>query len=289
MASSGKEILIKAVAQAIPTYSMACFILPRGLCNHINTMIRRFYWGSRDGKRRTAWVSWDELTMPKYMGGLGFRDTELFNLAMLAKQGWRVLREPDSLCAKILKAVYFPSVDILDAELGSHPSQVWRAVHAGLSMLKQGLIRRIGDGETTSVWVHSWLPRDNMLCTLYPASNHLAEKVSELIDGPMRQWNQAAVNEHLCPMDAETIMNIPLSTVTHNCVFSLQGSTVVHYHETHLCLFTRCASREKSKKTKFTKPLGKTKQNPKSQKNPPKIKIKNTCRDEKTTFFLRCV
>ena len=32
------------------------------------------------GKRKPYWVSWDKMTMPRYMGGLGFRDFELFNL-----------------------------------------------------------------------------------------------------------------------------------------------------------------------------------------------------------------
>jgi hypothetical protein len=38
----GKEILIKSVAQAVPTFSMSCFKLPRGLCEHINQMLRNF-------------------------------------------------------------------------------------------------------------------------------------------------------------------------------------------------------------------------------------------------------
>jgi hypothetical protein len=41
----GKEILIKAVVQAIPTYSMACFKLPRGLSQHITSLIRNFLVG----------------------------------------------------------------------------------------------------------------------------------------------------------------------------------------------------------------------------------------------------
>lgn len=41
---------------------------------------------SKNGERKITWVSWDVLTMSKYMGGLGFRDTKLFNLATVAKQ-----------------------------------------------------------------------------------------------------------------------------------------------------------------------------------------------------------
>ena len=46
----GKEFLIKAVAQAIPVYSMSCFMLPRGICGSVASMIRQFWWGSKRGK-----------------------------------------------------------------------------------------------------------------------------------------------------------------------------------------------------------------------------------------------
>lgn len=38
---------------------------------------------------------------------------ELFNLALLAKQGWRLTQEPMTLGAQILKAIYYHSVDFL--------------------------------------------------------------------------------------------------------------------------------------------------------------------------------
>lgn len=81
LSAGGKEVLIKSVAQAIPTYSMSCFKLPRGLCEHINGLLQKFWWGSRRGERKVAWVSWKTMCKPKYMGGMGFRDIELFNLA----------------------------------------------------------------------------------------------------------------------------------------------------------------------------------------------------------------
>ncbi len=45
LSQAGKEILIKAVVQAVPTYSMGCFKLPQSLCKDIEAMIQKFYWG----------------------------------------------------------------------------------------------------------------------------------------------------------------------------------------------------------------------------------------------------
>jgi hypothetical protein len=47
--------------------------------------------------------------------GMGFRDLQSFNLAMLSKHIWRLLNKPDSLCAQILRAKYYPHVDLLKA------------------------------------------------------------------------------------------------------------------------------------------------------------------------------
>jgi hypothetical protein len=81
------------------------------------------------------------MTKPKYMGGLGFRDTELFNLALLARQAWRILQSPNTLSARILNVVYYPSKDFLEANMGSHPSQICRALVEGRDALSLGLIR----------------------------------------------------------------------------------------------------------------------------------------------------
>lgn len=149
LSDGGKEVLIKAVAQAVPTYSMGYFRLPRGLCQALNAMIQKFWWGSKEGKRKTCWVPWEKMTQPKYLGGLGFRDFELFNLALLARQAWRILQYSESLSARMLKAIYFPNEHFLSAALGSRPSQMWRAILDGRDVLEQGLIRRIGNGEDT--------------------------------------------------------------------------------------------------------------------------------------------
>ena len=99
-----KEVLIKAVAQAVPVYTMSCFLLPKGLCEEIEGMIRSFLWGHRKQESKIAWVSWEKLCRSKLRGGMGFHNLQAFNLAMLAKQGWRLLSNQNSLCARVYKA-----------------------------------------------------------------------------------------------------------------------------------------------------------------------------------------
>jgi hypothetical protein len=48
-------------------------------------LIQKFWWGSKNGERKTSWVLWDVMTRTKFLGRLGFRDIELFNLAMLSE------------------------------------------------------------------------------------------------------------------------------------------------------------------------------------------------------------
>lgn len=100
-----------------------------------------------------------EATKPKHLGGLGFRDIELFNLSLLARQAWKILQQPSSLSARILKATYFPEGSILSTELGSRPSQIWRAILEGRDILKQGISRHIGNDRFTHIWEDNWIAK----------------------------------------------------------------------------------------------------------------------------------
>ncbi|XP_062020835.1 uncharacterized protein LOC133737251 [Rosa rugosa] len=65
---AGKEILIKAVAQAIPSYVMNCFELPKHLCEEMHRLMARFWWGGDDSVRKIHWVSWKKLCSSKNEG-----------------------------------------------------------------------------------------------------------------------------------------------------------------------------------------------------------------------------
>ena len=53
----GKEVLIKAVAQSIPTYTIGVFLLPSKLCDDLNALCAKFWWGQVGNERKIHWQS----------------------------------------------------------------------------------------------------------------------------------------------------------------------------------------------------------------------------------------
>lgn len=71
--------MIKAVAQAMSMYMMGVFEPPMFVCDDLNRMVRNFWWGSFEGKRKTHWWAWLKIQKHKLWDGLGFRDFRVFN------------------------------------------------------------------------------------------------------------------------------------------------------------------------------------------------------------------
>jgi hypothetical protein len=67
-------------------------------------------------------MGWDKLGMSKAQGGLGYGDLENFNQALLAKQGWQLVQNPNSLVAHVLNAKYFPNSTFMESNMGYNPS-----------------------------------------------------------------------------------------------------------------------------------------------------------------------
>lgn len=116
------------------------------------------------------------MTLPKAEGGLGYKDHHTFNIAMLTKQAWRLLTNPSSLCAQVLKARYYPDSDVLHAELKSGASYAWRSIMQGVDALKGGVIRRIGNGVETNMWTDPWLPRDGGRLPITPRGHTVLQR-----------------------------------------------------------------------------------------------------------------
>ncbi|KAK2652086.1 hypothetical protein Ddye_011942 [Dipteronia dyeriana] len=117
---------------------MSLFRIPKGLVSEIHGLCSRFWWGSSEKIRMLLWAYWTRLYANKNIGGLGFHDLNVFNKALLAKQGWRLVKTPDSLVARVLKGIYYPTSSFLKADYKKRGSLIWNNLCWGRELLEEG-------------------------------------------------------------------------------------------------------------------------------------------------------
>ncbi|CAL9236452.1 unnamed protein product, partial [Arabidopsis halleri] len=158
LSKGGKEVMIKSVAAALPTYVMSCFRLPKTITSKLTSAVANFWWSSNGASRGMHWMAWDKLCINKSEGGIGFRNVDDFNSALLAKQLWRLITVPDSLFARVFKGRYYRKSNPLENIKSYSPSYGWRSICSARSPVNKRLIKRVGSGNSISVWEDPWIP-----------------------------------------------------------------------------------------------------------------------------------
>jgi hypothetical protein len=150
------------------------------------------------------------MTSPKSFGGLGFRDMGCFNQALLARQAWRLLTTPDSLCARVLKARYYPNESLMDTAFPRDSSASWKGIEYGLELLKRGVVWRVGNGQSIKIWRHCWVPHEEKLIQIQKKNWNRALYVKELWKHNEKAWDEQMVRHLLKPEDAEVVLRIKI-------------------------------------------------------------------------------
>lgn len=194
LSTAGKATMLKSVLAAMPTYTMSCFKLPNSLYKRIQSALTRFWWDSSVEKKKMCWVSWKKLTQARGVGGLGFRDLQCFNDALLAKISWRILNNPTSLLAKTLLGKYCHKTPFLESSTPSSASHGWRGICIVKDLLKSQLGRVIGNGKSTLVWDDPWISLTSPIRPMGPptASTQLL-RVEALISPATLDWDRKKI------------------------------------------------------------------------------------------------
>lgn len=163
----------------MPVFAMSCFKLQIDLCKKLTSVMMEFWWNTKDSQKKIHWISSDKLTMRKALGGIGFKDLTCFNQALLVKQAWRIVDEPNSLLSLFFKNRYFENGEFLQAPSGTRPSFAWKSMLFGRELLKKSLHKSIGDGKNTLVWVDNGL-YDGRPCR--PGDRHSLVNIDLTVD-----------------------------------------------------------------------------------------------------------
>ncbi|KAK7818417.1 putative ribonuclease h protein [Quercus suber] len=124
-----------------------------------------------------------------------------------------MLKNPDSLCHRVFKARFFPNCSILEASNSASGSYAWKSILSARSVVRKGVVWRIGDGKTVCIKEDKWLPDQVYKSVTSPLPSIPPDaKVSLLIDEVNGCWKDEEVRQLFLPHEVKQILSIPISS-----------------------------------------------------------------------------
>ncbi|XP_026451554.1 uncharacterized protein LOC113351853 [Papaver somniferum] len=158
---ASRHVLISYVTSTTSIYQMDCFKLPKQTRKDLNKLQRDFFWGKSLKNPKGYYPKvWTAVCKPKDMGGLGFKNMELFNSAMITKIGWRLERDKDSLWYQLMDAKHLIGRNVLNMDTKSKDddSWIWKDILEGINNIQQYSSWRIGNEKKIRFWEDIWIP-----------------------------------------------------------------------------------------------------------------------------------
>jgi hypothetical protein len=117
------------------------------------------------------------------------------------------LQHPNTLCAQILKAKYYPNGFLLDTVFSGNGSSTWHAIEYGLELLNEGVIWRVGNGAKIRVWHDPWIPRESDHHATTDQGRCVYRWVSDFIM-PNGAWDMQCLQQYFNQEDIQAIVQI---------------------------------------------------------------------------------
>ncbi|KAM6563055.1 hypothetical protein CsatB_023053 [Cannabis sativa] len=125
---------------------------------------------------------------------------------------WRLFSHLDSLVSKLFKARYYRNGTILNAELGSNPSFVWRSIYETQGIVRKGARCRVSDGSRINVLLDPWLLDDDNPRVTFINPALVDQNVKALMETDSLAWDIDLLHDLFTERDANLILSISLSS-----------------------------------------------------------------------------
>ncbi|XP_057443833.1 uncharacterized protein LOC130735985 [Lotus japonicus] len=149
----GRICLVQSILSALPLFFLSFFRIPKGVVKEATRLMRRFLWGGvDDDSRKISWIKWEDICISKLDGGLGIKNWDTFNRALLGKWRWKLLNDKSGLCSRIIWAKYGDRTTQGELDVRTKDSVWWKDLFSvcfdelGGNWFRDGMQRRIGEG-----------------------------------------------------------------------------------------------------------------------------------------------
>ncbi|KAH1082724.1 hypothetical protein J1N35_022485 [Gossypium stocksii] len=104
----GKVTLAQSILLSIPSYFVQAMMVPKGVCDKIECIVRKFVWGFHNGSSKMTLVSWDSVCQPKPYGGLDLRQLKDYKTPFMMNIGFNIISNVNALWIQVLWSKYSP-------------------------------------------------------------------------------------------------------------------------------------------------------------------------------------
>ncbi|XP_062094172.1 uncharacterized protein LOC133800235 [Humulus lupulus] len=123
---AGRMQLIHLVLFGLRNYWMSIFVLPQSIIKEVERLCRGFLWGVNGNRCKIHMASREKVCLPKAYGGLGLKNGQIWNYAILAKYIWAISEKHDLLWVKWINSIYLKGSDFWSYRLPPDTSWYWR-------------------------------------------------------------------------------------------------------------------------------------------------------------------
>ncbi|KAL6511810.1 hypothetical protein OROGR_021407 [Orobanche gracilis] len=156
----GRSTLISSVLGSLGNYFLSIFRLPKSVNKSLESMRASFFWGGTPVKRKMHWIDWGSVLAGRDVGGIGIGSLNAMNVALLYKWRWRGLISPESMWVRVVSDIHgsdcFKNMSAKSKGLWSSIMDAVRNAHDSLSLPRNVIDRKIGNGKQTNFWKDIW-------------------------------------------------------------------------------------------------------------------------------------
>ncbi|XP_026410885.1 uncharacterized protein LOC113306123 [Papaver somniferum] len=211
LSEAGRTVIVKNVLNSILVYHMTSFKLPETTISSINSAQASF-WKRKKNNKGLHLISNNNLCGHKHDGGLGFRDMQLFNRAILVKSAWRLRIREDDAWFKARGAKYFSNGDFFNVEEKQDSSWSWKSISSELKIVEENSCWQLGNVERIRTWYDRWIPELHQTPTsiVNPNISHQFAHVNDIFNSSAMGWDMNLHHQLFSPEVVNLISKISI-------------------------------------------------------------------------------
>ncbi|XP_071714971.1 uncharacterized protein [Rutidosis leptorrhynchoides] len=153
---AGRLQLVASVLSAMQTYWASVYVIPYGVVDEIDKLLKGFLWSQSEQSKGKAKVAWKYVCVPKDQGDLGLKPLKEWNEVLIVKQIWRILVKDQSLWSVWVNLVKLKGKSFWDIA----PSQSDRWGWKFLLKLRDKIKHHIGSEFVNGRLLFHWINND---------------------------------------------------------------------------------------------------------------------------------